>query len=148
MILDAVILAASLYLLNDFRSQSAYLASQMASGEALGLEKRLESLGNLGCEPCPERSTAEGNSLGPIYYSLFLEGRSGWGGSSPPASPTGLFQPYQLCPRPSPHPQPGCWEGLLPEPWLAGLLSFLIPAILVVVGHTPHCGFDSRSPND
>lgn len=129
-------------------SRNSVAKSVLASDEALGLEKRLESLENLGCEPRLERSTAEGNSLGPIYYRLFLEGRSGWGGSSPPASPTGLFQPYQLCPCPSRHPQPGCWEGLLPEPWLAGLLLFLIPAILVVVGHTPHCGFDSHSPND
>ena len=62
----------------------------LASGEALGLEKRLESLENPGCELCVEHSTAEGNSLGPIYYSLFLEGRPGWGGHlqhSPPWPP-------------------------------------------------------------
>ena len=100
----------------------------LASGEALGLEKRLESLENPGCELCVEHSTAEGNSLGPIYYSLFLEGRPGWGGSSPPPSLTGLFQPCQLCPRPSPHPQPGCWKVFFQSP------GWLDSALLVVVG--------------
>lgn len=72
-----------------------------------GLQKRLESLENPGFEPCLERSTAEGNSLGHVYYSLFLEGRPGWGGEFSTPSPTGLFQPCRLSPPISP-PQPGC----------------------------------------
>lgn len=121
-------------------SRSSVANTVPAGGEALGLRKRLESLENPGFKPCLERSTAEGSSLGPIYYSLFLEGRPGWGGSSPPPVPN---NPADCVPAHLPTPSQAAVEGLPPEPRVAGPL-----VVVRWSGDTPHCGSDSHSPND